>query len=287
AVYERDGGLLWKHYDVFTGQNAARRARELVITFTTTVGNYDYALSWVFRQDGSIRVETDLTGIMLAKGVAPGSAAHDPYAHQVAPGVAAPHHQHYFIFRLDLDVDGSKNRLVEMNTRALEEGQHNPRKNGIVMETSVLRSEKAARRTLSLASARKWAVINAGVLNSLGEPTGYALVPGENTVPYAWPACFARLRAGFMDYHVWGTRYSPEELYAAGDYPNQSMQREGLPRWVRRDAPLTDEDVVLWYTMGVTHVPRPEEWPVMPTHRVGFSLVPLGFFSRNPALDVP
>jgi primary-amine oxidase len=287
ALYERDGGLLWKHYDIVTGRNGARRGRELVITFTTTVGNYDYALSWVFRQDGTLRVETDLTGIMLAKGVAPGATAHDPYAHLVAPGVAAPHHQHYFIFRLDFDVDGPRNRLVEMNTRALDQGQHNPRDNGIVMETRLLASEAAARRNMSLASARKWAVINASERNSLGQPTGYALVPGENTMPYAWPSCFARLRAGFIDYHVWGTRYSPEELYAAGDYPNQSLRSEGLPKWVQRDANLTDEDVVLWYSMGVTHVPRPEEWPVMPTHRVGFSLVPMGFFARNPALDVP
>ncbi|MGH2822160.1 MAG: hypothetical protein ACRDLY_03885, partial [Thermoleophilaceae bacterium] len=41
------------------------------------------------------------------------------------------------------------------------------------------------------------------------------------------------------------------------------------------------------YTFGVTHNPRPEEWPVMPSHRAGFLLQPDGFFARNPALDVP
>ena len=44
---------------------------------------------------------------------------------------------------------------------------------------------------------------------------------------------------------------------------------------------------MLWYTFGVTHVPRPEDWPVMPVEYTGFSLVPVGFFDRNPALDVP
>jgi primary-amine oxidase len=37
----------------------------------------------------------------------------------------------------------------------------------------------------------------------------------------------------------------------------------------------------------VTHAPRPEDWPVMPTVRTGFRLLPHGFFTRNPALDVP
>jgi primary-amine oxidase len=44
---------------------------------------------------------------------------------------------------------------------------------------------------------------------------------------------------------------------------------------------------VLWYTFGHHHVPRPEDWPVMPVATIGFSLKPVGFFDRNPALDVP
>ena len=39
--------------------------------------------------------------------------------------------------------------------------------------------------------------------------------------------------------------------------------------------------------MIVTHVPRPEEWPVMPASHHGFRLLPAGFFAANPALDVP
>ena len=44
---------------------------------------------------------------------------------------------------------------------------------------------------------------------------------------------------------------------------------------------------MLWYTFGVTHIPRPEDWPVMPVEYAGFHLIPVGFFERNPALDVP
>jgi primary-amine oxidase len=44
---------------------------------------------------------------------------------------------------------------------------------------------------------------------------------------------------------------------------------------------------VVWYTMNYHHVPRPEDWPVMPVSTIGFQLKPQGFFDRNPALDVP
>ena len=50
---------------------------------------------------------------------------------------------------------------------------------------------------------------------------------------------------------------------------------------------LLDSHSLLWYTLGVTHLPRAEEWPVMPVHKAGFQLLPAGFFDRNPALDVP
>ena len=46
-------------------------------------------------------------------------------------------------------------------------------------------------------------------------------------------------------------------------------------------------DLVLWYVFGVTHVPRLEDWPVMPVERTGFSLRPTNFFDRSPALDAP
>jgi primary-amine oxidase len=45
--------------------------------------------------------------------------------------------------------------------------------------------------------------------------------------------------------------------------------------------------VVVWHSFGVTHVVRPEDWPVMPVEYAGFLMAPAGFFDRNPALDVP
>ena len=83
------------------------------------------------------------------------------------------------------------------------------------------------------------------------------------------------------------TPYAEGEKYAAGDYPNQSTGGDGLARWVKADRPVEDADVVFWYTFGHTHIPRPEDYPVMPAAYIGFLLKPNGFFDRNPANDVP
>ena len=94
-------------------------------------------------------------------------------------------------------------------------------------------------------------------------------------------------RAGFARHNLWVTPYAPDERRAAGDFPNQHAGGDGLPRWTAADRPLTDTDIVLWYTFGVTHFVRPEDWPVMPVEYTGFLLSPYGFFPRNPALDLP
>jgi hypothetical protein len=82
---------------------------------------------------------------------------------------------------------------------------------------------------------------------------------------------------------------------ASGMGGASSRQRNGVARschdgigtWVTQQRDLVNTDVVLWHTFGTSHLPRPEDWPIMPCDYVGFTLKPVGFFDRNPALDVP
>ena len=166
-------------------------------------------------------------------------------------------------------------------------GRENPLANSFSMTETLLKSEAAAARHVSMESARIWNVFNPVTMNSLGHHCGYALLPGPTSVPFASPESSVRRRAGFVDNQFWSTQYHPDEMYAAGVYPNQSRGGDGLPQWIADDESVQKEDLVVWYTMGITHIPRPEEWPIMPVTHIGFRLVPVGFFSRNPALDVP
>ncbi|MBT9587130.1 primary-amine oxidase [bacterium] len=294
ALYEKDAGILWKHQDFNSLTDQTRPARNLYLTYVATVGNYDYALSWVLSQDGTIAAEAQLTGIMLAQGVANQQssngiepAGEEQFGRLVGKQIVAPNHQHFFNFRLDMDVDGSSNSLVEINNQAAPVGPNNPLKNAFSRQITWLSREKQAGRDMNMHSCRSWMVVNRNTRNRLGQPTGYQLMPGENSVPYLHPDGPTYKRAGFLRHHLWGTQFDPGQIYTAGDYPNQSTISSGLPGWQNDNASLDNQDVVLWYTLGVTHNPRPEEWPVMPSHRTGFKLVPNGFFGRNPALDVP
>jgi primary-amine oxidase len=279
AVFERDAGFAWKH------GREARRARELVVLSVSRLGNYDYGFEWSFHEDGTIAHRVLLTGVMTPKAIQAGGHG-DSLAHLVAPGVAAVHHQHFFNYRLDLDVDGATpNQIEETETHALAAGPGNAHGGGFAMHTRVLANEQLARRPLDSHTSRRWRVVNPAIHGALGEPTGYELVPGTNAEPFAAEGSPLRRRAGFLDAAVWATAYADSERYAAGDYPNQSAGGEGLARWTAANRPLIGGDIVVWYTLGVTHNPRPEDWPVMPVHEAGFRIQPAGFFDRNPILD--
>ncbi|MFN7928821.1 MAG: hypothetical protein U0Y68_12890 [Blastocatellia bacterium] len=252
-----------------------------------TIGNYEYCFNWVFHQDGALEVEIMLTGIMLVKGVtAQTETDHqhgDKHGHLVAPNIEAPHHQHFFNFRLDLDIDGAgANSIVEQNTMASLPGKANPQNNAFTMKETVFKRELEAQRQLNFATVRRWKIINAEAKNALGQAPGYLLVTGENSPSFSGLNSWVRRRAGFLDHHLWVTPYAPEEMYSAGDYINQNRGGEGLPAWTKANRSIEKQDLVLWYTMGVTHIPRPEDWPVMPVHKTGFKLIPNGFFTRNP-----
>jgi primary-amine oxidase len=285
CMHEEDYGILWKHYDWRTTDTEVRRSRRLVISSIATLGNYDYGFFWYLYQDGTIAHEVKLTGIVLTKAVPPGET--DPHSPLVAPQLGAPVHQHLFNFRLDFTVDGPRNTVFEVDTVAAETGPDNPNGGAMITSATPIESEVESRRFLDPLKGRYWKVVNESVRNRLGQPVGYKLVPHAGPVLLADPESSVGRRAGFAAAHVWVTAADPEQIHAGGEFPNQNPGPMGLPHWVEADRPLRDAPIVVWATVGATHVPRPEDWPVMPVEYTGFTLKPVGFFDSNPALDVP
>jgi primary-amine oxidase len=284
CIHEEDDGILWKHTDS-DGHVEVRRSRRLVVSSIVTIDNYEYGYFWYLRQDGSIEFEAKLTGIVLT--LAGDSRAPSPYASELAPGLYGPNHQHLFCARLDLDVDGERNSVVEVDTVTPPLGPENPYGGAFLARETLLERESVAMRDADPLRARHWKVVNPRRLNRLGHPVGYRLEPTHPVAGAALAESSIGRRAAFMRHQLWVTRFDAAERYPAGEYPFQHPGGDGLPAWTAADRELVDTDVVLWHVFGSTHVPRVEDWPVMPVERVGFRLRPAGFFERSPALDVP
>jgi primary-amine oxidase len=286
CIHEEDYGILWKHTDRrLPDSPEVRRSRRLVISSISTVENYEYGFFWYFYQDGNIQFEIKLTGILSLGTVHEGEAP--KHGTLIAPLLYAPNHQHFFNVRLDFGIDGVANTVQRVDIVADAIDEENSFENAFHAQATNLTSEQQALAHLNLEMARTWKIVNPSVLNAMGAPVGYKFFPGDNAFPLASPNAWWRRRAGFVNHHVWVTPYSEDEKYAAGDYPNQSSGGDGLIQWTEANRSIEDQDIVFWYTFGHTHIPRSEDYPVMPTAYIGFLLKPNGFFDSNPANDVP
>ena len=285
CMHEEDYGILWKHTDLHTGNVEVRRSRRLVISTIHTVGNYEYGFFWYLYLDGTIQMEVKLTGIVGVSAVAPGE--NSDTASLIAPQLASPNHQHLFSFRLDFEVDGRDNSVFEINAVPDPVSSKNPAGTVFRSIPTPLPSECDAMRNTHSESSRHWKITNPNVLNRLGQPVAYKLLPQGTPTLLARDGSVHSTRAGFARHNFWATAHNSRELSAASEFTNLNSREGGLPEYVKQNRSLENTDIVAWHTFGLTHVARPEDWPVMPVEYCGFSLVPVGFFDRNPALDLP
>ncbi len=79
------------------------------------------------------------------------------------------------------------------------------------------------------------------------------------------------------------TPYRDGELYPTGPYVNNSSRDEGLAKWLESDARLDGQaDPVVWHVFGLTHLVRPEDYPIMVSDNPTL-IIAMAWIARTPA----
>jgi hypothetical protein len=121
---------------------------------------------------------------------------------------------------------------------------------------------------------------------------------GERHIAQSWIYAHTRLvhlrcvsrnrlavkRNAYIEHQIFVTAYDPSQKYAGGEYAFQSKGDDTLMTWTDLDRPIVNTDIVAYYTIGFHHIPRMEDWPIMPTNWGSFQLRPFNFFTHNPAI---
>ena len=289
CVFERaTGDPLWRHVGDDSDESVANV--ELVVRMAPVVGNYDYIIDYVFNRAGDIEVRAGAAGIDAVKAVAAQSMADEnaaedtAYGTLISPGRVGINHDHYISFRIDMDVDGAGNRAVfdEVVPQRLR-GRRDRRSIWAVSPRTIGTEgplvHSVAGGFLRIESTER--------TNDLGNPTSYQLYPSHTTTSVLSANDPLQSRAAWSRNPVWLSRFSPDQLYASGRYPNQNSEIDGLMKWTQAERSINGEDLVLWYNVGFRHITRSEDWPGMPTVWHSFRLRPFNFFDQSPAMDVP
>jgi len=292
CVFERSGGdPIWRHFEAVNQTYEGRANVELVVRMAAAIGNYDYLFDWIFNDAAEIEVRVGATGIDALKGVAartmsdPAAVADTWFGALVAPNLVAVNHDHYFNFRLDLDIDGPSNSVNRDVYRPVHLPAGSARRSVYVVERQIAETETAA--TLDThGDPVRLRVINEHRTNGVGNPASYEVLAFSHARlmldPDDWPA----RRAAFLRHDAWVTPYQPDERYAGGRYLLGSHGDDGLAVWAARDRAIRNQDLVVWVNLGMHHLTRAEDLPVTPTMWQSFRLRPNNFFDRNPAIDV-
>ncbi|KAF7362373.1 Amine oxidase [Mycena venus] len=299
CIHEEDAGVLWKHTDFRPGgRGRTVRRRRLVVSMVCTLANYEYLFNYHFYQDGGIEMEIRLTGVLQVYIAADGEQT--PYSTIVAPNVSAQYHQHIVILcsrrphgrRSEQLCRGNGHHALPPHPTGSAE---NFAGNAFIAVDTVLKTETGREYEYESGKERRWRIVNPARQHySTHKDVGYALgVKGAAIQLMAKPDGWVGRRAPFTKKPIWVCRdvegAKGGRMWPAGKYVPQTQDTplDSIGNWTKGEKSVENEDILVYLTVGVTHIPRPEDWPVMPVEHVNIFFRPVSFFAVNPSMDVP
>jgi len=217
----------------------------------------------------------------------------------LAPNVNAHYHQHIFSIRVDPMIDGLNNSIVETDIVPLQDAPtgsaQNFAGNAFITQDKVLKLQSEGARDYDFDAERRWKITNPARKHySSGRDVSYVIgMKGAATGLMARKDGWAAKRAAFLTKALWVVKDTEDSkggrMWPAGKYVSQTREEpeDSVGQWVKSGDSIENEDILLYITIGTTHIPRPEDWPVMPVEHVSLTFKPNNFFKANPSMDVP
>lgn len=176
-----------------------------------------------------------------------GVTSNDVHGTFVAKNTIAVHHDHYFTYYLDLDIDGSNNSFVKSKlktVRATDVEPPTPRKSYWTVASETVERESEAKIRIGL-EAEEFLVVNPNKKTEMGNQVGYRLVTGQPVISLLSEDDYPEIRAAYTKYQLWVSPYDKLERWAGGFYADRSQGDDGLAVWNRRY--FESNFNVVWY----------------------------------------
>eukprot|EP00210_Caulerpa_lentillifera_P002350 g2255.t1 len=309
CVFEEDAQTPeWRHTHFNGSDNEPHvdgvRRSSLVVRTVATVGNYDYLYSIRFKPDASISVETTLAGYMLTSFFdVGGQTIRDTlFGTRVGKHSLALLHDHLSGWKVDLDVLGTKNSVRRMSIKvgtwqeAMEDAL-NGRAEAIPPPwhrspvVKYIHSETVNNEFGFLCrdpGTTVHAFTNEQEINEWGYPRGYAIMHGmtaRQLLPDTHPFTKA---ASWTKYHLAVTQRKERELLSHGaiyDMTSPSDPIISLDNYIN-DESINQEDLVAWVMMGLLHIPRSEDVPLISNFASEFYIKPWNYYDGLVSMDI-
>ncbi|XP_046342809.1 amiloride-sensitive amine oxidase [copper-containing]-like [Haliotis rufescens] len=294
CIFEQNSGLpLRRHYaNDFNGGYGFYGGlvdNYLVIRTIANIWNYDYIFDYIFHLNGAVEIKVALTGYVQATY---GLQQERAYGNFIHSNVIATLHQHLFHYKIDMDIVGTKNRFAKVDiSRETISHPWYPGRNKTQMKFTKRdkQTEKDAILEYDFDKPGYSIIYNANAKNNWGVSRGYRIQHNAMT-KFVLDGVDVTQAAGWSKYQMAVTRFQDVEetsssIYAQNDPFDPVVD---FRRFLDNDEPIVDEDLVLWLTAGVHHIPHAEDVPSTTTtgNQYSIFLRPYNYFDECPSTTV-
>ena len=261
----------------------------LVFRFITDMFNYDYIHDFVFHQNGAVEIKTMLTGVLL---MTPYYADNkNKYGYEVAEKALGGFHDHFMLFKLDLDILGTKNsfKTIDVVTKKFADPWEAYPVTKKYLEENKRKTELNATIKYNFDQPKYYIFYNEKERNKYGNVRGYRILP-VHKIKEVYPDDHIGTRATeWSKYQLSISKYKETERYGScmfNYFPQHSTLLCSFDKMIKDDENIVNEDLVAWVPIGAVHIPCSEDYPITPTigNQITLFIKPFNYFDEDPSM---
>ncbi|XP_055860315.1 putative amine oxidase [copper-containing] [Biomphalaria glabrata] len=260
----------------------------LTLRSALVIGNYDYIIDFIFHHNGVAETRMMSTGYVQTNFY---TDKERPYGFHLEKYIAGSIHHHMAHFKVDLDISGTSNRFESLDI-GLEKVKLTQDPSVTYHQTKFVsnlkRTETQSFIDYNFRTPKYLLVHNNNNRTQFGEIKAYRvqmngmsynLLPNdsenEKTIPWA-------------RHQLVVTKHKDNEQWSSSNFG----MFDGLnpvadfTKFYSDDERIVDQDLVLWISAGMYHIPHTEDFPVTPTigNHLSFFLLPYNYFPECPSM---
>jgi hypothetical protein len=240
------------------------QGHELRLFSVSVSGDYNYISAWRFTDDGVIEPTVGAAGKLQRYG------SSERYGWRTAPNRVPISHTHNYYWKLDFDIDGLANDLVEEIEFIYEDGGRK-----LALDVEPIRVESA--RSVNPESMRSWRIRDKVSVNEEGHAISYHLDPIQVGHQFVGPAF-----EPWTHNDIYVTAVRNCERFTSHN-PTVNGCGADVTQFVNGEN-VDGADIVVWYGISFHHLPRDEDELDMPVHWDGFQILPRDWMAESPDL---
>nr|KAI8751361.1 putative amine oxidase copper-containing [Biomphalaria glabrata] len=259
----------------------------LTLRSALTIDNYDYIIDFIFHQNGVMETRFLSTGFILPSFL---RESDRNYGFRLQEHIIGNVHHHLAQFKVDLDIQGTRNRLEALEFTSVESEDpkdSTKRHHKLGIRRQLKQSELEAVYDYDFNRPQYLLVHNDQFKTKNGDMRAYRVFAPSVSKHYLPENIGNERSVSWARHQMVVTKHKDDEFSSSSNYAmfDGADPVVDFSNFYKDNDTIVDEDLVLWITCGMHHIPHTEDLPVTPAvgNHLSFFLMPYNYFEDEPS----